>query len=115
MEKGQDFTVEITPEAEGYFLQATEYLYTTHTPAQAAIKSEELLEMAMSLHRLPKRASLEEKLTFLNEDHRYLVYRVTSRKTIKIIYFIDEAAGKVYITDFFGTEMNDDRIADRNF
>ena len=103
MEAGQDFTVEITPEAEGYFLQATEYLYTTHTPKQAAIKSEALLEMAMSLYRLPKRGSVEDKLAFLNEEHRYLVYRVTSRKTIKIIYFIDEAAGKVYITDFFGT------------
>jgi plasmid stabilization system protein ParE len=114
VETGQDFTIEITPEAEGYFLQAVEYLYTTHTPAQAAKKSEEILEMAMSLNRLPKRGSIEEKLIFLNKAHRYLVYHVTSRKTIKIIYFIDEAAMKVYITDFFGTEMNDDRIAERS-
>lgn len=113
MEAGQVFTVEITPEAEGYFLQATEYLYTTHTHKQAAIKSDALLATAMSLNRLPHRGSLERNLEFLNEEYRYLVYRVTTRKTIKIIYFIDEAVGKVYVTDFFGTEMDDNKIAER--
>ncbi|MBN8578571.1 MAG: hypothetical protein J0L66_16630 [Cytophagales bacterium] len=80
METGKNFVVEITPEAEGYFLQAIEYLYQTHTQSQASNKSEELLEMAMSLSRLPRRGSIEPKLKFLNEEHRYLVYRVTGRK-----------------------------------
>lgn len=114
MEEGKIYLVEITPEAENYFLQVTDYLYTTHTPTQAAIKSDELLEMAMSLSRLPRRGSKEERLAFLDKEYRYLVYRVTSRRTIKILYVIEDEVGKVYVTDFFGTEMADEQIASRN-
>lgn len=70
--------------------------------------------MAMSLNKNPNRGRLEDRLTFLHKKHRFLVYPYPSRKTIKIIYFVDESTKKVYLTDFFGTDMNDDKISDRN-
>ena len=42
------------------------------------------------------------------------MYRYTVRKSVKIIYFVDETLRKVYVSDFFGTEMDDDKIVDRS-
>ena len=114
MEEEPGYIVEITPEAEIYYLQLLEYLYQTHSVNSAKRKADEVLDMAMSLDKNPYRGQKENKLSFLEKDHRYLVYRYTSRKSIKIIYFIDEAAKKVFVTDFFGTELDDKKIAGRN-
>ncbi len=114
MEKEANYAVEITPQAERYFLELLDYLYATHSPARAASRSDELLAMAMSLDKNPARGRLEDKLAFLGKQHRFLVYPYASRKSVKVIYFIDEDLGKVYVTDFFGTEMNDEKIADRS-
>lgn len=114
MEEAESYVVELTPEAEMYFLQVAEFLSATHSSDRALEKSIELLDLALSLDKYPQRGSIERKLAPLGEGHRFLVYHVTSRKTIKVIYLIDEEQKKVFITDFFETEMNDDRIADRN-
>ncbi len=114
MEEKSGYIVEITPEAEIYYLQLSEYLYQTHSEQNAARKADEILDRAMSLNKNPYRGRVEDKLTFLDIEHRFLLYQYTSRNSIKIIYFIDESSRKVYVTDFFGTEMNDGKIADRN-
>jgi plasmid stabilization system protein ParE len=113
MEEEPDYIVEITPDAEIYYLQLLEYLYQTHSVTSAERKADEVLDMALSLDKNPYRGRKEEKLSFLEKDHRFLVYRYTSRKCIKIIYFVDEAAKKVFVTDFFGTEMNDKKMTGR--
>lgn len=114
MEEASDYIVEITPEAESYYLQLLDYLYSTHSEERADKKSDEIIAMAMSLDRHPYRGALEEKLAFLEKGHRFLLYRYTTRKSIKIIYFIDESAKTVYVTDFFGTEMDNKEIAGRS-
>ncbi len=95
------------------YLQLIEYLYQTHSIESAERKADEILDLAMSLEKLPHRGTPESKLDFLDVQHRYLVYQVTDRKTVKIIYLIDESKMKVFVTDFFGSEMNESRIPER--
>lgn len=68
----------------------------------------------MSLDKNPYRGRVVNQLTFLEIEYRYLLYQYTPRKSIKIMYFIDESSKTVYVTDFFGNEMDDTKIADRN-
>ncbi|MCP4458826.1 MAG: hypothetical protein GY816_12505 [Cytophagales bacterium] len=114
MEEESNYVVDITQEAEIFYYDLLKYFYSTHSEESADRKSDEILEMALSLDKLPNRGSVEDKLAFLKMDHRYLVYKVTPRKTVKIIYFIVESEKIVYVTDFFPTEMDDSRIEERN-
>lgn len=114
MEEQTSYLVEITPEAELYYFNLLECLYKTHTSESASNKANEILEMATSLDKNPHRGSHERKLDFLGKEHRFLLYEITSRKQVKIIYFIDDLSKIVYVTDFFGTEMDDRKISGRN-
>ena len=80
----------------------------------ATKKSEELYDTADSLKTLPERGQLELTLQHLKKEHRYLLYHSTSRSAIKIIYFWDKKSDRVYVTDFFPTEMDEKKIKDRN-
>jgi plasmid stabilization system protein ParE len=114
VEDESDYTVEVTPEAEQYYLDILEYFYKYHSAASANKKSEELLAKAISLEYHPYRGRVEEKLAFLGKEHRFLLYNYTKKRFIKIIYFIKEQAKAVYVTDFFPTKMNDSRLERRN-
>ncbi len=114
MEEKQSYVVEITTEAEIYYLQLLDYLYQTHSENSAARKADEILDKAMSLDKNPYRGRVVDQLTFLEIEHRYLLYQYTPKKSIKIIYFIDESSRTVYVTDFFGNEIDDEKLAKRN-
>jgi len=114
VEEKPDFLVEITPEAELYYLNLLEYLFKTHTSSSASDKADEIMGMVMSLDKSPHRGSIESRLEFLGKGHRFLLYKITSRKQVKIIYFVDEPGMTVYVTDFFGTEMYEGKIGKRN-
>ena len=79
MEETSGYIVEITQEAEIYYLQLIEYLYQTHSEYSAKRKADEILDMAMSLNKNPYRGRTEDKLTFLDKEHRFLLYQFTSR------------------------------------
>ena len=68
----------------------------------------------MSLDKNPYRGTVVNQLTFLEIEYRYLLYQYTSGKSVKIMCFIDESSRTVYVTDFFGNEMDDKKIAERN-
>ena len=112
MEKPQHFIVEITPQAEQHYWELLLYLYQTHSVDSAEHKSDEILNLALSLDNNPYRGRIENQLEYLNKSHRFLVYFITNRKTVKIIYFVENNI--VYVTDFFTTEMDPDRIKKRN-
>ncbi|MEM9337343.1 MAG: hypothetical protein AAGA66_01340 [Bacteroidota bacterium] len=114
MEEAPGFVVAITPEGEGYYYDLLRYLYSTHSKESADRKSNEILNMALSLDKMPNRGRNEDKLAFLGVGHKYLLYEVTSQKTVKIIYFVVSSKKMVYVTDFFPTEMDDSRIEERN-
>ncbi|HHL52401.1 MAG TPA: hypothetical protein ENJ39_03420 [Flammeovirgaceae bacterium] len=114
MDERKNYKVAITPEAERYFFHLLDYLYQTHSATSAARKASEIIQMAESLGHNPHRGSIERRLAFLAKGHRFLLYKVTSRKQVKIIYFVDEPGKTVYITDFFGTMMDDKEVSERN-
>lgn len=114
MEETTSYLVEITSRAEQYYWELLSNLYETHGVKSAERKSGAILELAMSLEKNPHQGSKEGSLEYLDKEHRFLVYHITKRKTIKIIYFVDEAVRKVYVTDFFATDMNPNKIKKRN-
>lgn len=110
MERGQGYTVAITPVAENYYRDVLEYFYKHHSEGSADRKSAELLEMAIGLEMNPFLGRIEEKLSSFGRKHRYILYFYTKRKAIKIIYFINEQEKTVYITDFFPCENDEGKI-----
>ena len=110
MEKQASYLVEITPEAEQYYLDLLSHLYQTHSSESADEKTTEILDLAISLSDFPNRGRKEDELEYLGKEHQFLVYSLTNRKTVKIIYFVEESANKIYVTDFFATEMNPSKI-----
>ncbi|PCH65635.1 MAG: hypothetical protein COC01_09465 [Bacteroidetes bacterium] len=113
MEGSPSYVVEITPDAEKYYLQLLSYLYGTHTPSSADEKAKAVLDMAMSLSTHPNRGRIEDELSYLNKGHRFLVYPYSDRNTIKVIYFVEEGTKKVYVTDFFPSEKDPSKIKRR--
>jgi len=114
LEERTSYLVEITSKAEQYYWKLLAHIYENHSVERASKKSDEIIELAMSLNVNPHRGSLEEDLASFNKEFRSLIYHITKRKTVKIIYFIEESTGKVYITDFFATLMNPDRKKKRS-
>ncbi len=108
------YQVEITQSANLYFYDLVEYLYTHYSIDRAEEIVTELEEMALSLNVLFDRGSNEPKLATRPKDYKYLLYKRSKRKSVKIIYYVDKIAKKVYVTDFFPTEMNDTQISERN-
>ena len=114
MEETKIYLVEITSKAEQYYWKLLTHLYETHSIESADKKSSEIIELAMSLEINPQRGSLEEDLASFNKEFRSIIYHITKRNTVKVIYFIDEHTNKVYITDFFATLMNPDKKRKRS-
>ena len=113
MEGKTSYTVEITPETEGYYYEILEYFFRHHSQSSANRKSRELLEKAIALESNPFIGRIEENLKFLGREHRYILYYYTQIKAIKIIYFVDEISKAVYVTDFFPCKGDESRISNR--
>jgi len=114
LEERKSYLVEITSKAEQYYWQLLAHLYETHSVESADKKSNEIIALAMTLEVNPQRGSLEESLTSFKKEFRSIIYHITKRKTVKIIYCIDEYTNKVYVTDFFATLMNPDKKRKRS-
>ena len=87
--------------AEVHFYVLVEYLYEQMTLERAEEVTKELNEMALSLSRLYHRGSVERKLVRRKKPYRYILFKRTSRASVKIIYYVDVKAKAVYVTDFF--------------
>lgn len=58
-----------------------------------------LFEYAATLQEKPERGTKEKMLIYRKEDYRFILFKRTNRSEIKIIYYIDESAKIVYVTD----------------
>ena len=67
MEERSGYTVEITPEAEGYYYEILDYFYKHHSESSADRKSRELLEQAIALENNPLIGKKEEKIKMEEE------------------------------------------------
>ena len=89
-EEAGRYEVVITSVAEVRFYQLAEYLYENMSLERAEEVTRELNEMALSLDLLYHRGSEEKKLTWRKKSYRYILYKRTSRASVKIIYYVDE-------------------------
>ena len=108
------YQVIITASAEISFYEFSTYLYDHYSIEKAEELSTGLKDMAGQLVDYPYRGSIEPQLTGRKNAYRYILFKRTSRATVKIIYYVEEVEKRVYITDFFPTEMNDNKLSSRN-
>ena len=108
------YEIVITASAERSYFEVLDYVYTYHTLAVADQIALELLDYPQVLTSQPFIGKEETYLSKRKETYRYLVYHRTRQATIKIIYYVDDTVGRIYITDFFPTEMNTEKIRKRS-
>ena len=113
-EEAGRYEVVITSSAEFHFYELVEYLYEHLSLDRAEEATRELSEMTLGLDLLYHRGSPEKKLSQRKKSYRYLLYKRTSRATVKVLYYVDEKSKTVYVTDFFPTEKDPKKIASRN-
>lgn len=113
-EEAGRYEVVITSSAEVHFYELVEYLYEYMSLDRAEEVARELNEMALSLDLPYHRGSEEKKLGRRKKTYRYILFKRTSRSSVKIIYYADEKNKTVYVTDFFPTDKDPKKIASRN-
>ena len=109
-----EYQVEITESARLYFYEIADYLYDNLSLSRAEEVTTSLHEKALSLNKLFYRGSKEKVLSDRPQGYKYLLFERSKSKYVKIIYYVDEAVNKVYVTDFFPSEMDDKKIRKRN-
>ena len=114
MEATTDYEVVITASGKLFYLELLDYFYSYSSLASASRKADELYEKALSLSYLADRGQREELLTSLAKEYKYILYYPSSGSTIKIIYYLDRASSRVYVTDFFPTRMDSRKLTERN-
>ena len=116
MEKGEtpEYQVEFTPSSRYFFYEVLEYLYEHYPLDRAEQLADELEGMAQGLNYHPHRGAKEKWLLSLERDYRFILFNRTKRAETKIIYYIQEIEGKVYMTDFFPTEKDAARLKERS-
>jgi hypothetical protein len=87
------------------------YLYKNFSFDRATEIDENIIKTAGTLVSKPARGRREIHLSSFKENFRFILHKETKNFEIKIIYHINEEKSTVYITDFFPTKMNPERIA----
>lgn len=108
------YAVIITEPAANAFYEILEYLYAHYPIDRAEEIAGEIRDTAGALEYNPERGIQESRLMHRGKAYRFILYKRTQRAEIKIIYFIDHGSSVVYVTDFFPTEKDDRKMADRN-
>ena len=108
------YLVVITVPAENSFYEILEYLYEYYSIDRAEQIASEIRDTAGSLRYQAERGAIESRLSHRKNTYRFILYKRTSRSEIKIIYYIDKQTDTVYITDFFPTEKDDQKISKRS-
>ena len=105
------FKIVITrPAKNRYHRDVLPYIYENFSFERALEIDESILRTASSLQKKPGRGRKEKFLAEADEEFRFILHRETRHFEIKIIYFINEENSTVYITDFFPTKMDPQRI-----
>ena len=115
MAETKRYEVAITvPAQERYQAEVLTYLLAHFSLERAAEIDQRIFSVISSLTSMPARGRIVDQLTGYPQEFRYLLYQETRYFTLKIIYYLDEAVQKVYVTDFFPLQMNPDQLFDRS-
>jgi len=74
------------------------------------IIDENILNTTGTLSKNPGRGRKEKYLEEAKEEFRFILYKETKHFEITIIYYINEGENTVYVTDFFPTKMDPQKI-----
>lgn len=115
MGKGKVYEVIVTqPAKTRYQVQVLPYLYENFTFDRATEINEKILDFAATLDKNPDRGRNEDYLRASKELFKFILFKETRHFELKIIYYISEPNDAVYVTDFFPTKMNPQRIRDHH-
>ena len=114
MDQKEAYPLIITSSGERAYFEVLDYVYAHYSIERGNEITLALLEYPNVLKSQPYMGQLESHLSQRSEGYRFLVYKRTLQATVKIIYYVDEATRCIYITDFFATEMSDQRIKQRS-
>jgi plasmid stabilization system protein ParE len=101
------------PAKNRYHEDVLPYIYENFSFERAIEVDENILRAAGTLNKKPGRGRKEKYLEEAKEEFKFILHKETKHLEIKIIYYINEVEGIVYITDFFPTKMNPQRISKR--
>ena len=113
MDTKESFEIIITSAGEKAYFELLDYVFEYYSISQANRIALELLEYPEVLKMQQFIGTIEKLLENRKAKYRYLVYRRTRQMTVKIIYYVDEYLQKVYITDFFPSEMFPGKVIER--
>ena len=108
------YQVIITDPAEISFYEILEFLFDHYTLDRAEELANTLRDTISSLNYQPKRGALEHRLIGRINEYRFILFKRIPRAEIIILYYIDESKKVVNVTDYFPTEMDDNKISIRN-
>jgi mRNA-degrading endonuclease RelE of RelBE toxin-antitoxin system len=109
-----EYQVEITESANLFYYELADHLYETLSAARVEEVLDLLVEKVWSLNTLFNRGTNEPVLSGRPQGYQYLLVERSKRKHVKIIYYVDDIVRRVYVTDFFPTEMDNKRLLKRN-
>lgn len=89
------------------------YIYENFSFERATEVDENIIAAARTLNKKPNRGRKEKYLEKAQEVFKFILHKETKHLEIKIIYYVNEDEGIVYITDFFPTKMNPRRLSNK--
>ncbi len=115
MDEIKEYQIEISlPAQKRYQYEILSYLLENFSLERSIEIDDNITKTLSSLSTFPERGKNEKYL----EKHRYrfkfILHKETRNLEIKIIYYISEDQGKVYITDFFPVKMNPESLKIRS-
>ncbi|RJE70584.1 hypothetical protein [Reichenbachiella sp. MSK19-1] len=110
MDQGKYEVVIAKTARDRYQYSVLPYLFENFSVARATEIDERILNTAATLSSKPFRGRIEEHLSNLPHNFRFILYKETKQFELKIVYYIEEKNDRVYVTDFFPTRMNPSRM-----
>ncbi len=98
------------PAKNRYQKSVLPYLYENFSFERAIEIDESILKTTGTLDKNPGRGRKEKYLEEAKEDFRFILYKETKHFEVKIIFYINKDEGNVYVTDFFPTKMDPQKI-----
>jgi len=99
------------PAKKRYQENVLPYIYDNFSFERALEIDENILATVRTLDQKPSRGRKEKYLEEAKQEFRFILHKETKHFEVKIIYYINEDKTIVYITDFFPTKMNPQRIS----
>lgn len=114
MDKEEDFKIIVTQQARKRYQETVlEYLFTYFSTNRAIEIDKAIFEKVSSLKARKYTGTKENYLSHFKEDFRFILHKEHSSFEIKIIYFVSEENKSIFVTDFFPTKMNPDKLTGR--